>query len=118
MPRTITAALIAAGVLLLTAAPADAARHSKSDRSFMKRTVQPHKAWFERVAACESNGQWHINTGNGFYGGLQFALLSWRAVGGTGYPHQASKLEQIYRGVKLLRLQGPGAWPVCSRRAA
>jgi hypothetical protein len=78
--------------------------------------VRPYRAWLTRVASCESGGHWFINTGNGFYGGLQFTRSSWRAVGGRGYPHQNSKLEQMYRGVRLRRLQGIGAWPVCGTR--
>lgn len=77
--------------------------------------VRPHLAWLNRVAWCESNRRWHIATGNGFYGGLQFTLSSWRAVGGRGWPHQANPLEQMYRAVLLLRVQGTGAWPVCGR---
>ena len=69
---------------------------------------------WDDLAQCESNGNWSINTGNGFYGGLQFSLSSWEAVGGTGYPHQASKSEQISRAEKLQAIQGWGAWPSCS----
>ncbi|WP_390905053.1 transglycosylase family protein [Nesterenkonia marinintestina] len=65
---------------------------------------------------CESTGDWSINTGNGYYGGLQFSLQSWQAVGGTGYPHQASKAEQINRAHELWKIQGWGAWPSCSSR--
>ncbi|MBW3576703.1 MAG: cell wall-binding repeat-containing protein [Actinobacteria bacterium] len=75
----------------------------------------PISTW-ESLARCESGGNWAINTGNGYYGGLQFALSSWRAVGGTGYPHQQSKWEQIYRGELLQSRQGWGAWPSCSRK--
>lgn len=70
---------------------------------------------WERLAQCESNGNWSANTGNGFYGGLQFTPSSWRAVGGQGLPHQASKAEQISRGQQLQAQQGWGAWPACSR---
>ena len=73
-------------------------------------------AIWDRLADCESSGNWSINTGNGYYGGIQFSLASWRAVGGSGYPHQASRLEQIYRGEKLQAIQGWGAWPACSRK--
>lgn len=82
----------------------------------MAAVVAPHRAWLERVARCESGGDWSTNTGNGFFGGVQFSLTSWYAVGGRGYPHRASKLEQMYRAVRLLRVQGAGAWPVCGRR--
>lgn len=110
-------AAVAAVAVCVVAPVSEAARFSKGERSFMRRVVAPHRAWLERVAFCESRGDWRINTGNGFYGGLQFALVSWRGVGGMGFPHEASKLEQMYRGVLLLRRQGPGAWPVCSRMA-
>lgn len=77
--------------------------------------VKPYTTWLARVARCESSSNWRINTGNGFYGGVQFTLSSWKAVGGRGYPHHATKLEQSYRAVRLLRLQGAGAWPHCGR---
>lgn len=72
---------------------------------------------WDRLAQCESGGNWSINTGNGYYGGVQFSQQSWQAVGGTGLPSNASKSEQIMRAQKLLAIQGPGAWPVCSVRA-
>ena len=71
--------------------------------------------WHE-LAHCESSGDWSINTGNGFYGGLQFTLDSWRLVGGEGYPHEASPQEQMDRALRLQRIQGWEAWPVCSRK--
>lgn len=71
---------------------------------------------WDRLAACESGGRWNINTGNGFYGGLQFTLSSWQAVGGSGYPHLASKSEQIARAEILQSRQGWGAWPACSTK--
>ena len=74
------------------------------------------EAIWDRLAQCESGGNWAINTGNGYYGGLQFSLSSWRAVGGSGYPHQSTRAEQINRGERLQSLQGWGAWPACSRK--
>ncbi|MEU8138669.1 transglycosylase family protein [Streptodolium elevatio] len=74
-------------------------------------------ATWDKVAKCESGGNWSINTGNGYYGGLQFKLSTWRAHGGKGMPHHASKSEQIRIAEKVLASQGPGAWPVCGRRA-
>ena len=71
---------------------------------------------WDRLAQCESGGNWSINTGNGYYGGLQFSLSSWRAVGGSGYPHQASKSEQIARAEMLKARQGWGAWPACTAK--
>lgn len=98
---TLLAATLAGGALLGGAGPAQAA--SVSD--------------WDAIAACESNGRWDINTGNGYYGGLQFSLSSWKAVGGSGYPHEASKAEQIARAEKLQDIQGWGAWPTCSKKA-
>ncbi|MDO4898368.1 MAG: transglycosylase family protein [Rothia sp. (in: high G+C Gram-positive bacteria)] len=73
----------------------------------------PLEAW-EALAQCESGGNWAINTGNGFYGGLQFTQSSWNAAGGTGSPANASKAEQIRVAENLLQMQGWGAWPACS----
>lgn len=72
---------------------------------------------WDRVAACESGGNWHISTGNGYYGGLQFTLGTWHANGGSGNPANASRTEQIRVAENVLRSQGPGAWPVCGPRA-
>ncbi len=71
---------------------------------------------WDKIAACESGGNWSINTGNGYYGGLQFTLASWRGVGGSGYPNQASKAEQISRAKILQARQGWGAWPACTAK--
>jgi LysM repeat protein len=75
---------------------------------------------WNKVAACESSGNWHINTGNGYYGGLQFTQSTWAAYGGTAYAGRAdlaSKDQQIAVAEKVLDGQGSGAWPVCSGRA-
>ena len=75
---------------------------------------------WDRIAQCESGGNWHINTGNGYYGGLQFAASTWRAYGGTAYAptaDQASRDQQIAVATKVQRAQGWGAWPTCSARA-
>jgi LysM repeat protein len=71
---------------------------------------------WDRLAACEAGGNWAINTGNGYYGGLQFSLSSWQAVGGSGYPNQASREEQILRGSMLQARSGWGQWPACSAK--
>jgi hypothetical protein len=73
-------------------------------------------AQFERLASCESGGNWSISTGNGYYGGLQFNLATWRGVGMDGYPHQASKAQQIAAGQKLHSQRGWKPWPSCSRK--
>jgi cell wall-associated NlpC family hydrolase len=75
---------------------------------------------WDKVARCESSGNWSINTGNGFYGGLQFTPSTWAAYGGRSYApqaNQATKSQQITVAERVLRAQGPGAWPVCSLRA-
>ncbi|MFH8514407.1 peptidoglycan DD-metalloendopeptidase family protein [Streptomyces gelaticus] len=75
---------------------------------------------WEKVAACESTGNWHINNGNGYFGGLQFSRSTWAAYGGTVYAPRAdlaTKDEQIAIAEKVLDAQGPGAWPGCSTRA-
>lgn len=76
----------------------------------------PAGSVWDRLAECESGGNWSINTGNGYYGGLQFSASSWRAVGGTGLPHQHSRETQIAFAEKLKAKQGWGAWPACSRK--
>lgn len=69
---------------------------------------------WDAVAQCESTGNWNINTGNGYYGGLQFSQSTWEAYGGTGTADNASREEQIRIAENVLAAQGPGAWPVCS----
>ncbi|MGW8064600.1 transglycosylase family protein [Streptomyces ziwulingensis] len=71
---------------------------------------------WDAVAQCESGGNWSINTGNGYYGGLQFSASTWAGYGGTQYAStadQASKAQQIEIAEKVLAGQGKGAWPVC-----
>jgi Transglycosylase-like domain len=71
-------------------------------------------ATWDTLSQCESGGDWSINTGNGYYGGVQFSLSSWQAVGGTGYPHEASRETQITMAIRLWERQGWGAWPACT----
>ena len=98
----LTAALVIAdGAVTATSASADAA---------------PTAANFDRLAACESGGNWHINTGNGYYGGLQFSAATWRSVGMAGLPHQHSRETQIAAGQRLQQRSGWGEWPACSRK--
>ena len=73
-------------------------------------------AW-NRIAQCESGGRWHINTGNGYYGGLQISPSTWRGYGGKKFarlPHQATKREQIRIAERIQDGQGWGAWPSCA----
>jgi resuscitation-promoting factor RpfB len=72
---------------------------------------------WDRLAGCESGGNWHINTGNGYYGGLQFSLGTWHAYGGTGLPSQHSRETQIAVATKLRDASGGyGAWPACAAK--
>src|SRR5690606_13308015 len=71
---------------------------------------------WDKLAQCESGGNWSINTGNGYYGGLQFSLATWKGFGGSGMPHQASKAEQIRIATKVQASQGWGAWPACTAK--
>ncbi|MFH9835745.1 transglycosylase family protein [Streptomyces sp. NPDC017201] len=83
-------------------------------------TVTAGTDW-DRIAECESNGRWGINTGNGYHGGLQFAPSTWRAYGGGQYAPRAdlaSKSEQIAVAERVRRSQGLGAWPTCGRLGA
>ncbi|NJQ00286.1 transglycosylase family protein [Streptomyces zingiberis] len=82
-------------------------------------SAAPVSTW-DKVAQCESSGDWNINNGNGFYGGLQFTQSTWEAYGGTQYAQRAdlaTKDQQIAIAEKVLEGQGPGAWPVCSGKA-
>ena len=87
---------------------------SSSSRSSTSST--PSGSVWDRLAECESGGNWSINTGNGFYGGLQFSLSTWRAYGGTGMPHEASREEQIAVAERVQDGQGWGAWPACTAK--
>ena len=71
---------------------------------------------WDKVAQCESGGNWATSTGNGFHGGLQFTASTWRSFGGSGMPHQASRTEQIAVAERVLDAQGWKAWPACSRK--
>ena len=73
---------------------------------------------WDAVAQCESGGNWAINTGNGYYGGLQFSSSTWAAFGGHEYAsnaHLATKAQQIAVAERTLDVQGPGAWPTCGK---
>ncbi len=78
-------------------------------------SVASGSVW-DRLAQCESGGNWSINTGNGFYGGLQFTASTWRAYGGSGMPHTASREQQIAIASKVQKGQGWGAWPACTSK--
>ena len=76
-------------------------------------------ATWDRLALCESSGNWSINTGNGYYGGVQISLATWNGAGGKAYatrPDLATKAEQIAVAERILLQQGWGAWPSCSKQ--
>ncbi|RKN16476.1 LysM peptidoglycan-binding domain-containing protein [Micromonospora musae] len=97
---TLAAGAITGAVALFGAAPAQAAVN------------------WDAIAQCESSGDWHINTGNGYFGGLQFSQSTWEGYGGTKYAARAdlaSRAEQIAIAEKVLDGQGIGAWPTCGK---
>ena len=71
---------------------------------------------WDAVAQCESSGNWHTDTGNGYGGGLQFTDSTWKAYGGTGSPETASRDQQIQVAEKVKDGQGMKAWPVCGKK--
>jgi LysM repeat protein len=92
--------------------------HSSRQESSSSRhsgSVASGGVW-DRLAQCESGGNWSTDTGNGFYGGLQFTQSSWSAAGGSGNPQHAGRSEQIRVAQNLQKMQGWGAWPTCSRK--
>jgi len=71
---------------------------------------------WDQMSQCEAGGVWSRNSGNGYYGGLQFSLSTWRAVGGQGLPSENTREEQIARAEILLARSGWGQWPACARK--
>ena len=99
--RLAVAGAVAVGTPIALAGNADAA---------------PTSVW-DKVAQCESGGNWNTNTGNGYYGGLQFSAGTWTAYGGGAYAptaNLASREEQIAIAEKVQAAQGWGAWPACT----
>ncbi|NLV54681.1 MAG: transglycosylase family protein [Acidimicrobiales bacterium] len=97
------------------AAERRAAEEEAARREAAAPAVPSGSVW-DSLAQCESGGNWSINTGNGYYGGLQFSLSTWHAMGGAGLPHQNSREAQIAVAERVRASQGWGAWPSCSRR--
>jgi hypothetical protein len=108
--RPVRTTVIAATAIAAVAAPVSS--------SLTNATAATERTW-DRLANCESGGNWHINTGNGYYGGLQFAGGTWTGYGGGKYAPRAdlaSKDEQIKIAEKVLKGSGWGAWPHCSAK--
>jgi hypothetical protein len=97
--RGVTLAAVSAAGLALSATAANAATTTST---------------WDALAQCESGGNWSINTGNGFSGGLQFTSSTWSAYGGTGSPENASREQQIAVAERVQASQGWGAWPSCA----
>ncbi len=92
---------------------------SSEDAAAYVAALAPQRvATWNQLAECESSGDWSDDTGNSFYGGLQFTRDSWETVGGTGNPAEASKDEQIMRAQMLQEDQGWDAWPDCAQQLA
>jgi LysM repeat protein len=102
--------------------PASAAAPAQSSAPQPRASVSyapaatPVSGIWNQLAQCESGGNWSANTGNGYYGGLQFTQSSWQSVGGSGNPSQASASEQIARAKILQARSGWGAWPACTAK--
>ncbi|KID31765.1 transglycosylase family protein [Prauserella rugosa] len=101
LARVAVAGLAVGAPLALSAAPA-----------------QAQSVNWDAIAECESSGNWSTNTGNGYYGGLQFSQSTWEAYGGSGNPADASREEQIAVAERTLEGQGIGAWPVCGAQGS
>ena len=102
-----------------SAAPASSSGASSSRPSTVTRSASTSSVGggvWDRLAQCESGGNWGINTGNGYSGGLQFSQGTWAANGGTGSAHNASRAEQIRVAERVRASQGWGAWPACSSK--
>ena len=76
----------------------------------------PSGGVWDSLAQCESGGNWSTNTGNGYYGGLQFSLSTWQGHGGSGLPNESSREAQIAVAERVRSSQGWGAWPACSNQ--
>lgn len=94
-------------------------RDTQVSNTYPQVSTSDESIWY-RIAECESGGNWHINTGNGYFGGLQFTSSTWLAYGGGAFASRAdlaSPTAQIIVARRVQRAQGWGAWPVCAGRA-
>jgi len=91
-------------------------RTSPASRSSSSAPAVASGGVWDKIARCESGGNWSISTGNGFYGGLQFTVSTWRAFGGSGMPNHASRSQQIAVAKRVQASQGWGAWPACTSK--
>ncbi|WP_275522293.1 transglycosylase family protein [Streptomyces oceani] len=116
---TAAVAVLPAGSAHATSADSNSAR-SAAERQQPTARQCAEQGWpWSCIAECESSGQWDVNTGNGYYGGLQFSQSTWEGFGGLRYAARAdlaSKEQQIEIAQRVVGTQGWGAWPVCSAR--
>lgn len=106
------------GAVNTTKLPPDVYLHMTGELKPSPESVAPVSGIWQRLAVCESSGRWNVNTGNGYYGGLQEDMTFWRRYGGPAYasrPDLASPSAQIAVAQKGQAVQGWGAWPRCSR---
>ena len=114
---TFVAATKPVAIVTTTTTEAPPATTAPAPRAAATRSPDPNaESTWDTLAKCESGGNWAADTGNGYYGGLQFSLATWRNLGGDGYPNKASKATQIAMGKKLYARSGWDAWPGCSRK--
>ena len=113
---TIPASTTVAETLPVSTEPSDESLEPSGDVTIFGQPyldTWPTLEMWERMAWCESRKTWDVDTGNGYFGGLQFALGSWQWMGGEGSPADASKEEQIFRANLLWQAQGWNGWPGC-----
>lgn len=118
-PAGLVAAAVSALLLPFSASAAPPSPLPTPDRALAAYDCSRTEGPWSCLARCESNGRWHVNTGNGFYGGLQFRQSTWESFGGLKYAPRAdlaTREEQIKVAEKVLRVQGWKAWPACSKK--
>lgn len=118
--RSLVPTALCALTVALAVSPAHAAPPGRGTGTDPGGRSEGGKYDWERVANCESNGNWHVNTGNGYFGGLQFDQSTWRANGGLAFaprPDLASREDQITVARRLAERRGLSPWPVCGARA-
>ncbi|HSW88411.1 MAG TPA: transglycosylase family protein [Candidatus Saccharimonadales bacterium] len=106
--KTTTASVMSDSVVMFTVTPTPTITPTMD-------TSSSDDAIWDKLAKCESNNHWDDDTGNGYYGGLQFGQGTWESVGGTGNPAHASREEQIMRGKMLQAKRGWGPWGGCGK---
>ena len=112
--RTIASGVVVALLVLLVAGVQWVRSGEPDPDRFVAQMTPARVQLWDDMAQCESEGDWSANTGNGYYGGLQFSITSWEEVGGEIRPDLATRNEQIMRAEMLSELQGFQAWPFCS----